>query len=192
MTKLPSQPFRLLTLFLSQAHTQAVEAGVMVAEADQKQTEADLVYAEAQRKVAEASLAHTVALMQYAKIHAPFAGRISRRGIDTGDFVISAASSRETGKSLFTLNRIDHFRIVFDVPESTATYVAIGQTVELKVDSIKDSTFIGEIKRTTGELDTRTRTLRVEAEVKDEEAQLRPGMYGTVTVKLPGENAAAH
>jgi len=126
------------------------------------------------------------------KIHAPFAGRISHRGIDTGDFVISAASSRETGKSLFTLNRIDHFRIVFDVPESTATYVAIGQTVELKVDSVKDTTFIGEIKRTTGELDTRTRTLRVEAEVKDEQARLRPGMYGTVTVKLPGENAAAH
>jgi len=78
------------------------------------------------------------------------------------------------------------------VPESTATYVAIGQTVELKVDSVKDTTFIGEIKRTTGELDTRTRTLRVEAEVKDEQARLRPGMYGTVTVKLPGENAAAH
>jgi len=54
--------------------------------------------------------------------------------------------------------------------------------VELKVDSIKGSTFIGKIKRTTGELDKRTRTLRVEAEVKDEKSQLRPGMYGTIVV----------
>lgn len=174
----------------AQSHTQAVEAGVMVAEADQKQAEADLVYARSQRKVAEASLAHTVALMQYAKIHAPFAGRISHRGVDTGDFVISAASSRQIGKSLFTLNRIDHFRIVFNVPESTASRVAIGQTVELKVDSVKDTTFFGEIKRTTGELDTRTRTLRVEAEVKDEQAQLRPGMYGTIIVTA-AENVAS-
>lgn len=63
--------------------------------------------------------------------------------------------------------------------------------MELKVDSVMDTTFIGEIKRTTGELDTRTRTLRVEAEVKDSKAQLRPGMYGTVMVKLPPADAAA-
>lgn len=166
----------------AQSRVLAVNSSVQVAEADLKQAEADLSYARSQRKVAEASLAHTVALMEYARIQAPFDGRISHRGIDTGDFVISAAASKTMGASLFTLNRVDHYRIVFDVPESSALRIQIGQKVELKVDSAKDRTFSGQVKRTTGELDRRTRTLRVEAEVIDGNAQLRPGMYGTIVV----------
>lgn len=167
----------------AQSHALAVESGIQVAEADLKQAQADLVYAQSQSKVAEAALAHMETLMEYARITAPFDGRISHRGIDTGDFVISAASSKTMGGSLFTLNRIDRLRIVFDVPESSANRVQIGQQVELRVDSVKDGTFKGEIKRTTGELDQRTRTLRVEAEVNDDKSQLRPGMYGTIAVK---------
>lgn len=170
----------------AQSHALAVESGIQVAEADLKQAQADLVYAQSQTKVAEAALAHTEALMEYARITAPFDGRISHRGIDTGDFVISAASSKTMGASLFTLNRIERFRIVFDVPESSATRVHVGQKVELKVQSVMADTFAGEVKRTTGVLDQRTRTLRVEAEVNDEKSQLRPGMYGTITVMLEG------
>ena len=125
---------------------------------------------------------------KFLSVHAPFDGRISHRGIDTGDFVISAASSRIMGESLITLNRVGHFRIIFHVPESTATQMQIGQSVELKVDSIKDHKFTGEIKRTTGELDKQTRTLRVEAEVKDDKSYLLPGMYGTITVRLNRPN----
>ena len=174
----------------TQSHALAVSSSIQVAEADLKQAEADLAYAQSRVKVAEAALAHTVALMEYAKIKAPFDGRISHRGIDTGDFVISAASSRTIDESLFTLNRIDHFRIVFYVPESTATQIQIGQTVELKVDSVKDHKFTGVVKRTTGVLDQRTRTMRVEAEVKDKDSQLRPGMYGTLVVTVAGHVAS--
>lgn len=173
----------------AQAVVQSAEAHIQVAQADQKQADADLVYAHSQRKVADASLAHTVALMQYAKIYAPFAGRISHRGIDTADFVISAASSRAKGDSLITLNRVGRFRIVFHIPESTATQIQIGQSVELKVDSIKAQKFTGEIKRTTGELDKQTRTLRVEAEVKDDKYRLLSGMFGTITLKSNRPNA---
>ncbi|MDA0659304.1 MAG: efflux RND transporter periplasmic adaptor subunit [Planctomycetota bacterium] len=170
----------------AQSQSLAVKSGVQVAEADLKQAEADLIYAQSQSKVAEAVLAHTQALMEYAKIKAPFDGRISQRGVDTGDFVISAASAKTMGASLFTLNRIGRFRIVFNVPESSATHVQIGQKVELKVDSVKEGSFTGEIKRTAGELDKRTRTLRVEAEVTDDKSQLRPGMYGTISVTVGG------
>lgn len=127
----------------AEADVQSFDSNILVAQAGQQQAEADLVYAHAKRKVADASLAHTVALMQYTKIHAPFEGRISHRGIDTGDFVISAASSRAMGQSLFMLNRVGRFRIVFHVPESTATQIQIGQSVELKVDSVKDHIFTG-------------------------------------------------
>jgi len=171
---------------MTQEHLQK-QALLEQAAAAIRQAEADLSYARSQRKVAAASLAHTVALMEYARIQAPFDGRVSHRGIDTGDFVISAAASKTTGASLFTLNRVDHYRIVFDVPESSALRIQIDQQVELKVDSAKDRTFTGQVKRTTGELDRRPRTLRVEAEVIDGNAQLRPGMYGTIIVNVANE-----
>lgn len=166
----------------AEAEVQSAESNRQVAEAGERQAEADLAFARSQRKVTAATRAHTVTMMEYAKIHAPFDGTISHRGIDTGDFVTSAASSKDKADSLFTLNRIDRFRIVFDVPESAATRIRPGQKVELKVDSIRDHLFKGEVKRTTGELDIRTRTLRVEAEVTDDMARLLPGMYGSIQI----------
>lgn len=166
----------------AEAEVESAESNRLVAQAGQKQAEADFAFSQSQRKVAAATLEHTVTLMGYAKIHAPFDGTISHRGIDTGDFVTSAASSKDKAESLFTLNRVDRFRIVFDVPESAATRIRNGQKVELKVDSVKDLIFKGDVKRTTGELDVRTRTLRVEAEVTDEMNRLLPGMYGSIQV----------
>lgn len=115
-------------------------------------------------------------------IRAPFEGMISHRSIDTGDFVMSAASA--AGEPLFTLNRLDRFRIVFDVPESNAASVKIEQKVELRLDSLKEHVFTGKIKRTSGQLDKRTRTLRVEAEVDDRDGRLKVGMYGMILTTI--------
>ncbi len=166
----------------AQADVKSAESNILVTQANLKQAEADLAFAHSRHKVAEASLAHTLSLMQYATIRAPFAGQISQRTIHTGDFVLSAASAK--GDSLFTLNRIDRFRIVFAVPESNANQIQLGQNVELKVDSVKGKVFAGTIQRISGELESRTRTMRVEAEVKDETNQLRPGMYGMITTTI--------
>lgn len=166
----------------AEAEVQSAESNRLVAQAGEKLAEADLAFAQSQRQVTVATLAYTVTLMDYAKIHAPFDGTISHRGIDTGDFVTSAASSKDMEESLFTLHRVDRFRIVFDVPESAATRIQPGQKVELKVDSVRDHVFKGDVKRTTGELDVRTRTLRVEAEITDDISGLLPGMYGAIQV----------
>jgi membrane fusion protein, multidrug efflux system len=168
-----------------------------------------LAYAQSQVKVARASLQHTLALMQYTRITAPFAGQIALRSIDPGDFVTSAAASK--AESLFSLNSIGRCRIVFDVPESSATKIQIGQPIELKVDSLVGESFAGTVMRTTGQLDRRTRTLRVEAELDPPQALtrvgtgqastqpagidrmnlLRPGMFGMITL-TPSASYIAH
>lgn len=170
------------SLLSAEAEVKASEAQILVAQADKQQAEADLSFAKSQLKVAQAALAHTEILMSYATIRAPFDGKIAHRGIDTGEFVMSAAEAK--GEPLFTLNRLDKFRIVFDIPESTANLIRVGQKVELRLDSIKDQVFVGELKRTTGQLDSRTRTLRVEAEVDAQDGKLKPGMFGMVTTTV--------
>ncbi len=168
----------------AEANVQSAEANVKVAQTGQLQAEADLARAGAQLKVTEANLKHTEILMEYAQIIAPYDGLITRRVVDTGDFVRSAAAASSMTEPLFTMDQDDRLRIVFDIPESQSSQIHIGQPASLAVDALKGRTFDGRVTRTTGVLDPRTRTLRGEVEMNGGSTGLRPGMYGMITVVL--------
>jgi RND family efflux transporter MFP subunit len=155
---------------------------VSVAESRNREAAADLTYAQSQLKLTEADREQTAILMQYAQVRAPYDGMIIRRWVDSGDFVTSAATTKT--EPLFTVDRIDRLRIIFDLPESESGLAAVGQPVVMKVDALKGRTFRGRIQRTTGVLDARTRTLRAEAELDESQPGLKPGMYGMITVTL--------
>ena len=158
------------------------QADVEVGQAQIRQAEANLAHAEARKQLAEANLQKTEVLMNYAKIRAPFAGLITQRNVDTGDFVASAASNHS--EPLLTLCMTDRLRIIADIPESQAPRIRVGQTALLRVDALKETVFAGSIKRSTGVLDPRTRTLRIEAELDNPTSELRPGMYGSLEIAL--------
>jgi multidrug efflux pump subunit AcrA (membrane-fusion protein) len=107
---------------------------------------------------------------------------VTRRWVDSGDFVASAAAAKT--EPLFTVERDDRLRITFDIPESESSLIAVGQPVTLTVDALRGRTFTGRVQRSAGILDPRTRTLRVEAELGQPDPVLRAGMYGMVTVTL--------
>jgi RND family efflux transporter MFP subunit len=166
----------------AQAKVQSAQADVKVEQAGEQQAVADLARAEALLKVAEANLKQTEIQMEYAKIIAPYDGLITHRVVDSGDFIRSAADSMT--EPLFTVDRDDRLRIVFDVPESQSSQVHVDQPASLVVDALKGRTFEGRVTRTTGALDPRTRTLRSEMELDGANTGLRPGMYGMITVVL--------
>jgi len=164
------------------AQVRTAEANVKVERARMLQAEADVALAKAQLDVSEANLEQVRILIKYAKIRAPYAGLITQRIADTGDFVASASNSKS--EPLFTMDRVDRLRIVFDIPESESAQVEIGQSASLVVDALQGRTFPGQVRRMTRVLDPRTRTLRVEAELDEPDAALRPGMYGMISVTL--------
>jgi len=169
-------------LVAARAAVTSAEANVHVEQSRVKQAEANLAHAEARLKLAEANLKKTDVLMSYAQVRAPFAGLITHRNVDTGDFVASAAANHP--EPIFTLCMVDRLRIVADIPESLAVQIQVGQRAEFVCDAMKDSPFRGAVKRTAGVLDPRTRTLRIEAELDTPNEKLRPGMYGSLTVML--------
>lgn len=169
-------------LAAAEARVQSMEAQVAVERTRSREAEANLVHAHSQLKVAEADREQTAVLMQYAQVRAPYDGMVTRRWVDTGDFVTSAAAART--EPLMTVERVDRLRIIFDVPESESSLVAVGQPVTLRVDALKERTFPGRVARTAGILEARTRTLRVEAELDEPQPELRPGMFGMIAVRL--------
>ncbi len=174
-------------LAAARAAVASAEANVQVEQARVQLAHANLAHAEAQRKLAEADLKKTDVLMSYAQLRAPFAGLITHRSVDTGAFVASAVGHGSA--PLFTLSRVDRLRIVVDIPESQAPLIRLGQTATLVVDALKGQSFRGAVQRTAGVLDPRTRTLRVEAELDAPTDQLRPGMFGSLTIDLTPSEA---
>jgi HlyD family secretion protein len=175
-------------LVAAHARVRSEEALVLVEQARQQEVNANLSLAHSQFKVAEANLEQTKIIMKYAQIRSPFDGLITRRWIDSGDFVASAVNGRS--EPLFTVEHIDKLRLVFDVPETESAQIQIGQPTTLVVDALKNRSFKGRIARTAGVLDPKTRTLRVEAELDQPATSLRPGMYGMITVTLVDRDQA--
>jgi HlyD family secretion protein len=166
----------------AEAAVDSADAAVLVERARVAQSEANVRHAQAHFKVVQAELKKLHVLMDYAQIKAPFSGTVTARHVDTGAFIASAADGQSM--PLFTLCTIDRLRIVVDVPESEAPLIHTGQTGTLTVDGAAEMSFPVTIQRTAGVLDSRTRTLRVEAELDEPTDSLRPGMYGLMEIRL--------
>lgn len=144
-----------------------VEAGVKVAQA-----KLDVAQADAQR---------VMALLQYARIVAPFDGIVTQRSVSRGDF---AAPPRGRAAPLFVVARVDSVRVVVAVPDRDAARLKIGTPATVQLDALPGQTFKGKVARTAGVLDPARRTLRVEIDLPNGDGKLLPGMYGTVTLDL--------
>jgi RND family efflux transporter MFP subunit len=158
------------------------EAEVELAEQDFQrintamQRAADLVMkqtvdaARAKRDIAKAGLESTKAKINYATFTAPFDGVVTERFVDSGAFIAD-------GAKLVTVMDDSTLRIRVGVPEIEAGLVKNGLPVTLVADSLPAKTFEAKVSRNSGALDTLTRTLPVEADLKNGEQALKPGMF---------------
>ncbi|MEX0641346.1 MAG: efflux RND transporter periplasmic adaptor subunit, partial [Pirellulales bacterium] len=175
-------------LVAAQAGVESAQAKFDVEKARQVQAKSNLAHAEARLKVAEAKLHHSEIMVAYTKVRAPYAAIVTQRFVDTGDFVTSPTGSKT--QPLFTVARVDVLRIIADLPEAESSMVRVGQPVSLVVDALKGRTFAGRVKRTTGVLEPTAHSLRIEAELDQPQPDLRPGMFGMLTVTLADRRQA--
>jgi RND family efflux transporter MFP subunit len=136
---------------------------------------ADVRVAEASRGVAVNNRDYVKAQLQYTRLPAPYDGVVTRRGINTGDFVQAATADK--GRPLFVVERTDLLRIFVQVPESDADWVRKGADARIRVQALRGQTFTGRVARTSWSLDPATRTLRVEIDLPNAGGPLRPGLY---------------
>ena len=100
------------------------------------------------------------------------------RQVDPGSFV-------NAGTAIVSLQQLNPLRLRFSLPEQRLPQVAVGQTVNARVDAFADRHFAGTITAIEPAVNTATRTFQVEARVDNPERILRPGMFARVDVVMP-------
>ncbi|MCP4247669.1 MAG: efflux RND transporter periplasmic adaptor subunit [bacterium] len=175
-------------LAVAEAQLLIAKAGIAAVEAEKRSALADVAVAEAEVVVAEADVARLRTLMAYASLRAPFSGVITRRMVDTGAFVRSAADGATT--PLLTIDKTDRIRLVLDIPEPDAPFVRVGTAVQVFVQALGDEPLTATVSRTSFALNPKTRTMRAEVDLDNADGRLAPGMYAQVVVQLEStENA---
>jgi RND family efflux transporter MFP subunit len=112
-------------------------------------------------------------------IHAPFAGYVSARQISAGEYV--ALTSK-----IATVLRITPIKLELQVPETNAPQMRVGLQVLANVAGYPGRGFEGRVKAINPSVDSNSRTFTVEAEFPNTDLALKPGMFATGRIALPG------
>jgi len=167
------------------------EAHARAAAAARDRSIADLELAKEKVNVAKAMIARLVTMQQYSMIKAPFSGIVTRRMVDHGAFVRPPSNSE--AMPLFTITRVDKVRVVASVPNTKSAKVQKGQPVVFdRIGGLKGVAIQGNVSRIANVLEKGSRMMRIEVDIQNPAADvftkdkiaLRPGLYGTVNVKV--------
>ena len=185
---------RVEQLFKDKAYTEAqfeeaegnletAKANLLLAKAELEATKQGEAVAKANVELNQAKVDRMKTLIDYETLHAPFAGIVSERNIDTGDFVRSAEGS--TGPSLFTIVQVDKVRVRMEIPESDVGFVVAGKTVvQLEFRSRDLAPEATTIARIASTLMPRTRTMVAEVDLNNSEGRILSGMYVLARLQL--------
>jgi multidrug efflux pump subunit AcrA (membrane-fusion protein) len=137
---------------------------------------ASLDSVKAQVAQAEKSVADT-------KIRAPFDGYITARPVAAGEYVALA-------DKIATIVRIGTVKLDLQTPEQRASSAHIGDKVKARVAAFPNREFLGRVIAVNASVDPNSRAFVLEAAFENRDAALKPGMFATAHVQLPG-NASA-
>ncbi|MBI5014931.1 MAG: efflux RND transporter periplasmic adaptor subunit [Deltaproteobacteria bacterium] len=142
-------------------------------------TVADHDGAVARARLAQAQVDDLRAARAKKAVRAPFTGRLGLRLVNLGQ-VLNA------GEPIVSLQALDPIFADFLLPQQELAQVKLGQTVRLTSDALPGELVTGRVSAIDPAVDASTRSVRVQATVPNPGERLRPGLYVTVAVVLPG------
>lgn len=170
------------------ARTRSADAARAEAAAKRDKADVDLASARNRLLLAESDERRMRAMLDYARIVAPFDGIVTDRRVHTGHFLQSAAGGSK-GEPLFVVVRTDRVRAFVEVPEADATLIRDGSRGRIRVQVLNDREFQGTVAGTSWSLEPGQRTLRTEIDFDNAEGLLRPGMYIHAMIETQRPNA---
>lgn len=139
--------------------------------------QADVETRRAAVEVAQARVDMARARLREQRIVAPFDGIIGIREVSVGALV-------DPTTRLTTLDDISNIRLDIMVPERFLSRITIGQPVVATTSAFPEHRFAGRVTQIDSRVDSVTRSVRVQAQIPNEDLLLRPGMFMNVRLVL--------
>jgi RND family efflux transporter MFP subunit len=156
------------------AHAHNLEADAQVSAAQQR-----VQAAESRYQSAVAGLAHESAMVEYTRIVAPFRGVVTQRYASEGSMIQAGISSQTQAMPVVKVSQNNLLRLMLPIPEENVSTIHNGQQVTVLVPAL-NRTFEGTVTRFADRVQTSTRTMTAEVDVKNPQLTLIPGMYAQV------------
>ncbi len=138
-------------------------------------TQSQYVDAVTGREVAAARLASARLDLGKSQLRAPWAGEIAAKRAEVGDYVVP-------GQPVVELVDSATLTVRAMAPAADVPHLRVGAPVTIHVDALPGETFGGRVVRLGAELDPKTRSLAVEAELPNGDRRLKPGLLARMEV----------
>jgi membrane fusion protein (multidrug efflux system) len=145
-----------------------------VSQSELDQADSDLKQKQANADAVRATIAKKV-------IRAPFAGKLGIRQVNVGEYL-------EAGKPIVSLQALAPVYADFSLPQQELARVKTGFNIRVTTDTYPDKPFHGALTAINPDLDTATRSVRLQGTCANEDQLLRPGMFARIEVLLPDEH----
>ena len=126
-------------------------------------------------KAAEGNLLLLKARLDNANILSPLTGVVIRRHVQAGTF-------SKAGAAIFTVADTSTLLAKAVVGEAQITELALGKSVNVKVDALKGQEFRGTITRLSPAASVPTRTFTAEVSIPNPDGQIKVGMFANAAV----------
>jgi membrane fusion protein, multidrug efflux system len=138
--------------------------------------EANVAALEKTAAAAQEALKAVAQLESYLNITAPFDGQVTTRYVHPGALV-GPAGGTGAMTPIVRIETLNRHRLIVPVPENDVAGIPDGAPVNFTVASFPGRTFRAPIARISHDVDTKTRTMPVELDVRDARAELVPGTF---------------
>ncbi len=138
-------------------------------------SQSQLDSAEATYQTDMAAIKDMQATLNKLAIRAPFSGYLGIRQVNLGQYLTP-------GTKIVDLQSWSPLYANFTLPQSDLQNVQTGTPVQLQSDALPDQTFTGKITALGAAINSSTRQIEVQATIENPKNQLRPGLFGELTV----------
>ena len=123
-------------------------------------------------------------------LRAPIAVEVIARAANPG-VEVQGQYSGGTAVELYTVGELGRVWVLADVFEADLARIRVGSPVAVEVISSPGRRFEGRVDWISAAIDPATRTAKVRCTIDNSDRLLRPEMYATVSIAVPGRRALA-
>ena len=145
---------------------------------DSTVSQSELDQAEASFQQAKANADAVQAVIDKKTIRAPFGGKLGIRQVNLGEYV-------DAGKPIVSLQSLTPVYADFSLPQQALSQIKTGMTVRVSMDAYTNKQFEGTLTAVNPDLDSSTRSVRLQATLDNPDLLLRPGMFARIELVLP-------